>query len=646
MQRRRIASHLIVIFAVAVVVPSIILALMAIRAIEREEAYIEKRLENTLLTEVAHVAQLVDTQTKLIQQEIVETLPVHTVDDAASKLTNWQQASELVSLPFLLSPDNEILYPNLGEKLTDEQQTFLEWGQRFFQDEVPVDVFRNLALAYQNEEAATSAIESDTAFGRTERTLSRARSKETQLAQEGLRQNQDMLAKSGKADSYQWDQNLAQQAMADFELKESVRQKAYQRAQELGQQTFQRSVLPQNQIKLSDEEQALKSVFVGESLVFSQIAAKDKTGILPRFVGNRLKLLFWHKLGTGHTIGCVLSEDTLRSRIVAALPPVYSQSRILTVLDHNVKTLFTPEGMEQRDWRRPFVAQEIGELLPRWEVAAYLTNPDIITSQAHLMRVLMWVAVLVLFVSIASGSAVVFRTLHSELTLARQKTTFVANVSHELKTPLTSIRMFAEMLRGDYQPDRDKQNQYLDIMVSETERLTRLINNILDFSKMEQGKKQYSMQSVDLVELTRSTLDSQQLALEHAGFEVMFEADAESLMCQVDGEAIRQVLLNLLSNAEKYSHETKQIQVKVGRRNDHALISVEDRGVGIEPAQAKQIFRKFYRVDDALTSRVRGTGLGLTIAQRITQDHGGDVQYIPREGGGSLFQVKLPLEEC
>jgi signal transduction histidine kinase len=246
-------------------------------------------------------------------------------------------------------------------------------------------------------------------------------------------------------------------------------------------------------------------------------------------------------------------------------------------------------------------------------------------------------------VSIVGGGLLVVRSASLEVKLAQQKTTFVANVSHELKTPLTSIRMFAEMLRDGRQPDEGKRLQYLDIMKAETERLTRLINNVLDFSRMEQGKKRYTMKPCDLVGLTAGIVGGQRASLENNGFTVSFQAEAQHLPVHADEEAIKQALVNLISNAEKYSDRLKEIDVSVRSEGRRGVASVSDRGIGIPSGEAEKIFGEFYRVDDTLTSRVKGTGLGLTIARRIARDHGGDIVYEGREGGGSTFKLVLPL---
>jgi signal transduction histidine kinase len=244
----------------------------------------------------------------------------------------------------------------------------------------------------------------------------------------------------------------------------------------------------------------------------------------------------------------------------------------------------------------------------------------------------------------------VLRAVQAEGLLARQKTGFVANVSHELKTPLTSIRMFAEMLKTGRQDDEAKRQEYLSLMVSESERLTRLINNVLDFSRMEQGRKLYAMEEVDLFLLCREVVENQRPRYEQNGFHLDLRGETDdavelSVWVRADPESLKQSLLNLLSNAEKYSSERKEIEVAVHRGQSSVIVEVLDRGIGVSASQAKRIFEEFYRGDDSLTAKVRGSGLGLSITRRIVRDHGGDISYMPRDGGGSIFRIQLPAAE-
>jgi signal transduction histidine kinase len=206
--------------------------------------------------------------------------------------------------------------------------------------------------------------------------------------------------------------------------------------------------------------------------------------------------------------------------------------------------------------------------------------------------------------------------------------------------------LLTELLRERRQPDETRQRQYLDMMVSDTERLTRLINNVLDFSRMAEGKKRYTMKFIDAVGLCREMVENQRVRLELNGFSLSFASELQPIAVKADEEALRQVLINLLSNAEKYSLERKQIEVEVAREKGSVFIRVKDRGIGLRASESEKVFKEFYRVDDSLTSRVKGTGLGLTIARRIARDHGGDLRYFPREDGGSIFQIQLPVAEA
>jgi signal transduction histidine kinase len=230
--------------------------------------------------------------------------------------------------------------------------------------------------------------------------------------------------------------------------------------------------------------------------------------------------------------------------------------------------------------------------------------------------------------------------------LARQKTDFVSNVSHELKTPLTSIRMFAELLAEGRVPDAAKQRSYLNIITAEASRLTRLINNVLDFSRLDRGEKKYQCQPCDLAQVARAAALTFRPHLEAAGFAFDCTLPDGALPVQGDADALSQIIVNLLSNAEKYCNGRKEIHLSVARAeapSPQAEVRVLDRGTGVPRGSEEKIFEKFYRAHDSLSSGIEGSGLGLTLARHIARAHGGDVVYEPREGGGSCFRLRLPL---
>jgi signal transduction histidine kinase len=393
--------------------------------------------------------------------------------------------------------------------------------------------------------------------------------------------------------------------------------------------------------------QAAPSQYVLTKQLLHQIAAGGEYGVIPRFVADRLEFLFWERQKDGRIAGCRIQDQAFRSRIAGVLESTWTPVRILTLLDENGSPLLVPPDSGGRDWHRPFVSREIGESLPRWEAAAYLTKPDAIAAQARTSSLVIWILVMILFVSVAGGGIMVLSSVYSEMRLAQQKATFVTNVSHELKTPLTSISLFVDLLRRKGPLAPAKRQQYLSLMASETERLTRLINNVLDFSR-EKGARRYTMRTVDAAEVASQIVESQRVRLESRGFTLRFQTGQEPapgrFSVTADPEAVKQVLLNLLSNAEKYSRGTREILVSVERDTANVSITVADRGIGVPDHQREKIFQEFYRVDESLSSGVQGTGLGLSIARRIARDHGGDVTCAPRPGGGTEFTVRLPVE--
>jgi signal transduction histidine kinase len=326
--------------------------------------------------------------------------------------------------------------------------------------------------------------------------------------------------------------------------------------------------------------------------------------------------------------------------------PALQNDICIALLDDKASPVAFSRSRFQADWKRPFVATEIGAALPHWEVAAYLADPAALTRAACIANIIIGLLIAVLVLTIVIGSWLIVRNLNSELTLARQKTDFVSNVSHELKTPLTSIRMFSELLADGRVADSAKQKSYLNIITAEAARLTRLINNVLDFSRMENGEKKYNFQKCDLTEVVRTAAETFRPHLEANGFKFDCILPETQISIRGDADALSQIFVNLLSNAEKYSDGKKEIAVRLSQNPSplpHAEIRVLDRGSGVPRSSVEKIFEKFYRAHDSLASGIQGSGLGLTIARQIARAHGGDVACEPREGGGSCFVLHLPI---
>jgi signal transduction histidine kinase len=385
---------------------------------------------------------------------------------------------------------------------------------------------------------------------------------------------------------------------------------------------------------------------------FRDFIGSSTQGILPRFLQNRLKLLVWYRSPSNPELifGAQLNMPLLTERFQSAVNTEgsFAEEICLALLDENGRPVARSHPSFTADWKRPFVALEIGDILPHWEVAAYLLNPLKLSQSSRTLTLTLSLLVMVLLLAIAVGSWLIVSDLKRQLTLARQKADFVSNVSHELKTPLTSIRMFSELLAEDRVSDAAKRRDYLQIIGAEAARLTRLINNVLDFARIERGEKQYHFEKHDLTALVRETVETYRPHLEAIGFTIDCKLPKESIPIEADRDAIAQILVNLLSNAEKYSSNKKQITVLMDTfegPSRSVTVRILDRGSGVPPGCEEKIFEQFFRAHDSLSSGVQGSGLGLTLARRLARAHGGEIHYEPRGDGGSCFSLRLPLAD-
>jgi signal transduction histidine kinase len=242
-----------------------------------------------------------------------------------------------------------------------------------------------------------------------------------------------------------------------------------------------------------------------------------------------------------------------------------------------------------------------------------------------------------------AGIVLMYRNVSRELALAKLKSDFVSNVSHELRTPLALIRLYAETLELGRITNRAKHQEYYEIIRKESERLTSLINNILDFSRIEAGKKEYDFRDTNVADLVRTTLESYRYEIEQNGFYFEEKIDNNIPSLRVDREAIARSLLNLVNNAVKYSTDQKYLGVRLYQRNGSVNLEVVDRGIGIPAKDQAKIFEKFYRVGDPLVHNTKGSGLGLALVRHIVQAHGGEVRVESAPGRGSKFIITLPV---
>lgn len=685
---------LALLFLLVVLLPSIVLSMLALRAADREALHIERGLESALLSEVNLAAHRVTDLLGAIEAELVGE--ASEIPSNPALLSQWKGGGALAASPFLLVHGRL----SLPDAASSAAETLRRSFGAFLEERAELPVYDHIAGVYRKElndldetapyslsrkeevagapsvekerrsdvqpESARRPGEESFVFQSSETPADSPSHDGASLADEeagadyvpspkkGAKKEQSLRAEapaSAPLSSPSAPQKkLALRGGAERQMAESriaadsvLREEVFKKAEEEGFELMQRNVAPVGRTPSVLEAEKEPSRTVARGKRFEEVRAESLGGFLPRLSDDGIDLLFWSSRSDGTVAGFLLDVDVLKDRIAGALPEILTDTRILTVLDERGEPLLVPEIDELPDWRRPFVAREISTILPRWEAGAWLANPTDAASRARFAARAVWLLVGALFLVILCGGALILWMLSSEMRRARRKTTFVANVSHELKTPLTSIRLFAEMLLSGRQKDEERRKEYLRTMVSEAERLSRLVENVLAFSRGGGGGESAS-EPLDLSELTRETLSQLEPALSKNGFLCSFSSEGP-LPVRGDPERLRQVLMNLLSNAEKYSGEAREIGVRCGSESGCALVEVADRGPGVPSSQREKIFREFFRGDDSLTASKSGAGLGLSIARSIARRCGGDVTYAPRRDGGSVFSLKIPLEE-
>jgi signal transduction histidine kinase len=279
---------------------------------------------------------------------------------------------------------------------------------------------------------------------------------------------------------------------------------------------------------------------------------------------------------------------------------------------------------------------------PPWQINVYRTGPDRTLSDYRTKRAIYILLVAVAMTALFIGGHLAIRSAAKEFELARLKSDFVATVSHDFRTPLTSIRYLAELLERGRVKDEERKLEYFRTIGSESERLSLLVENILDFSKIEAGMKEFRMADIDAGALVLDV--AARFLRQTGGKKVSLETEIPDGLPHVtaDPEALSRAVLNLLDNAAKYSGDGPRIVLRARAGEDGICLEVEDRGIGISPADQKRVFEKFFRSEAAAASTVRGSGIGLTLVEHIVRAHGGRVALESEPGRGTRVAIRLP----
>lgn len=335
-----------------------------------------------------------------------------------------------------------------------------------------------------------------------------------------------------------------------------------------------------------------------------------------------------------------LNSDVLRREILEPTLGSLEGPSILSVIDHQDRPVWSRQPLDQAD---RIVTVNFGEALPSWRVALYQPRGMSPRKAVGRQITIFTIAFGLLLVVIVAGLGATYRLVRWETEMAQLKADFVANVSHDLKTPLSLIRMFGETLEMGRVADETTRREYYRVITRESERLSRLIDNVLDFSRIEGGHRKYEMAPTAVEPLVREPLEAFSYPLTQQGFKVEVVVAPDLPAVPMDADAVSQAVANLLDNAIKYSGERKVLKVAARVEADHLALSVADAGIGIPAAEQRKIFEKFYRVGRSEIQGRRGSGMGLALVRHIVEAHGGRVTVESRPGVGSCFTLWFPL---
>ena len=345
--------------------------------------------------------------------------------------------------------------------------------------------------------------------------------------------------------------------------------------------------------------------------------------------------------------GVLLNEGFVRDDLMAGsiskVLKIYHETTaassdiVMTISDESRHVLYSNAAAQNGH----FLETNFDHPFSNWKAAIGLknTNLDELARNSFLHSAGATVLVLVFLLG---GIALAIRATDREVRLAQAKSNFVSNVSHELKTPLSLISLFSEILELGRVDEEEKKREYYRIIRHESRRLNKTIDNILDFSRIEAGRKTYQLVDGDMAEVIEHVLSTHRYQIINSGFDIQTNIQRDLPSVLIDREAMAQAISNLLDNAIKYSGKVKQLSITAKMLGADLAIEIADHGIGIPRAEQAKIFEKFYRVGNGLVHDVKGSGLGLSLVKHIIEAHNGTISVESDAVNGSRFTILLP----
>jgi signal transduction histidine kinase len=331
-------------------------------------------------------------------------------------------------------------------------------------------------------------------------------------------------------------------------------------------------------------------------------------------------------------------NDDLIAGSIQSVGATHTSFMTITVSDEYGRVLYSNGSPQNTD----LLETNFDRPLSSWKARVGLKNTNLDQLARNGFLHSFGATVLVLLV-LLGGMVLTVRATDREARLAQAKSDFVANVSHELKTPLSLLSLFSEILELGRVKNEEKKIEYYRIMRHESLRLNKIIDNILDFSKIEAGRKTYNFEEGDVGEVIEKVLSSYRYQIVNSGFDIQTTMQPDLPPVLIDREAMSQAISNLVDNAIKYSRDVKQLSITTKTSGTDLSIEMADRGIGIPRAEQAKVFEKFYRVGNGLVHDVKGSGLGLSLVKHIIEAHKGTISVESDVGKGTRFTIRLPL---
>ena len=338
----------------------------------------------------------------------------------------------------------------------------------------------------------------------------------------------------------------------------------------------------------------------------------------------------------GYTFGFLINPEFFKGQVFLSTDKQLAE-------DADTK-LFVKGGPPDPEFKHPLQTLSMAPLFPEETLILAAKKKGYYQDRVRRDVWISYGLIALLILTFILGIFLLYKYLSREAELVRLKSNFVDGVSHTLKTPLTRLSLLAEAVQEGCVQDENKRERFFNIVISETIRMNEIINNILNFSRVESGKKIYQPESLLLQQVVQHILKQGASSLQNLGFVLEKEIDTEIPPVHLDREAAKLIVLNLLQNAIKYSVDEKFIRVRLFMDGLNVRLIVEDRGLGIGRKNLARIFEKFYRETDKRIQALEGSGLGLFLVHHAVKAHGGDIQVSSQKGEGSVFRVSFPVK--